>query len=254
MFARHAEEGSMGRFEGKVVLVTGSSSGIGEATARRFADEGATVVVNSSSSVEAGEAVAASLPSAAYVQADVSDPEASAALVQAVIDRFGRLDVLVNNAGVTEVISHADLDAVTDEVFRRIFEVNVLGTWRLTKLAIPHLKATGDGAVVNVTSIAGVRPTGSSIPYAVSKAALNHMTALLARVTGPEVRVNAVAPGLVRTPWTADWGFAHDAMKDAAPLARSAEPEDIASLVADVAASPYVTGQVVVADGGLTLN
>jgi ketoreductase RED2 len=184
----------------------------------------------------------------------VSDPEASAALVQAVIDRFGRLDVLVNNAGVTEVISHADLDAVTDEVFRRIFEVNVLGTWRLTKLAIPHLKATGDGAVVNVTSIAGVRPTGSSIPYAVSKAALNHMTALLARVTGPEVRVNAVAPGLVRTPWTADWGFAHDAMKDAAPLARSAEPEDIASLVADVAASPYVTGQVVVADGGLTLN
>lgn len=244
----------MGRFEGKVVLVTGSSSGIGEATVRAFAAEGATVVVNSSSSVEAGEAVAASLPSAAYVQADVRDPESSAALVDTVVERFGHLDVLVNNAGITKVISHDDLDAVTDDVFRDIFEVNVLGTWRLTRLAMPHLKATGDGAVVMVTSIAGVRPTGSSIPYATSKAALNHMTALLARVTGPEVRVNAVAPGLVRTPWTADWGFMHDAMKDAAPLGRSAEPEDIASLVVDLAASRYVTGQVVVADGGLTLN
>ena len=243
----------MGRFEGKVALVTGSSSGIGEATARAFAAEGATVVVNSSSSVEAGEAVAASLPSAAYVQADVSDADASAALIAAVVERFGHLDVLVNNAGITKVISHADLDAVTDEVFRDIFEVNVLGTWRLTRLAMPHLKATGDGAVVNITSIAGVRPTGSSIPYATSKAALNHMTALLARSPGPEVRVNAVAPGLVRTPWTADWGFMHDAMKDAAPLGRSAEPTDVASLVVDVAASPYLTGQVVVVDGGLSL-
>jgi ketoreductase RED2 len=243
----------MGRFEGKVALVTGSSSGIGEATARAFAAEGATVVVNSSSSVETGAAVAASLPAAAYVQADVRDPDASTALVEAVVDRFGHLDVLVNNAGITKVISHADLDAVTDEVFRDILEVNVLGTWRLTKLAMPHLKATGDGAVVNITSIAGVRPTGSSIPYAASKAALNHITALLARVTGPEVRVNAVAPGLVRTPWTADWGFMHDAMKGAAPLARSAEPTDVASVVLDVAAAAYMTGQVVVVDGGLTL-
>jgi ketoreductase RED2 len=243
----------MGRFEGKVVLVTGSSSGIGEATARRFDAEGASVVVNSSSSVEAGEAVAKSLASGTYAQADVSDAEACERLVQAAIDRFGRLDVLVNNAGVTEVIPHHDLDAVTDEVFRRIFEVNVLGTWRLTKLAMPHLKASGDGAVVNVTSIAGVRPMGSSIPYGASKAALNHITAFLGKVTGPEVRVNAVAPGLVRTPWTADWGF-HDLIKDVAPAGRSAEPEEIADVVADVAASRYLTGQVVVVDGGLTLT
>src|SRR5690606_37943239 len=140
----------------------------------------------------AGEALAAELPSASYVQADVADPAQAEALIATTVARHGRLDVLVNNAGTTQVIPHHDLDAVTDEVFRRIIDVNLFGTWQLTKLALPHLRATGDGAVVNVTSIAGVRPTGSSIPYAVSKAALNHLTVLLANVTGPEVRVNAV--------------------------------------------------------------
>ena len=164
----------MGRYDGKVVLVTGSSSGIGEAAARRFAEAGATVVVNSATSVEAGEAVAGSLPGASYFQADVSDAEAAAALIEHAVSRHGRLDVLVNNAGTTKVIPHHDLDAITDEVFRRIIDVNLFGTWQLTHLALPHLKATGDGSVVNVTSIAGLRATGSSIPYAVSKAALNH--------------------------------------------------------------------------------
>jgi ketoreductase RED2 len=130
----------------------------------------------------------------------------------------------------------------------------VLGTFRLIRLALPHLKATGDASVVNVSSVAGVRPTGSSVPYAVSKAALNHLTALLGNVTGPEVRVNAVAPGLVRTPWTADWGPVHDSMAQRAPLGRSGEPDDIASAVVDVASSPYITGQVVVVDGGFSLR
>jgi ketoreductase RED2 len=244
----------VGRFEDRVVLVTGSSSGIGAATARAFAAEGARVVVNSSSSVEAGEAVAAGLDGAAYVQGDVADPAGADALVAATVERFGRLDVLVNNAGRTRVISHADLDAVTDEVFREIFEVNVFGTFRLTRAALPHLRASGDGAVVNVSSVAGVRPTGSSIPYAVSKAALNHLTALLANVTGPEVRINAVAPGLVRTPWTEGWGPLHDAMATRVPAGRSGEPEDIAAVIVDVAAARYVTGQVVVADGGMSLR
>lgn len=244
----------MGTFEGRVVLVTGSSSGIGAATARRFADAGATVVVNSARSVEAGEALAAELPSASYVRADVADPAQAEALIATTVARHGRLDVLVNNAGTTQVIPHHDLDAVTDEVFRRIIDVNLFGTWQLTKLALPHLRTTGDGAVVNVTSIAGVRPTGSSIPYAVSKAALNHLTVLLANVTGPEVRVNAVAPGLVRTPWTQDWGPLHDLMETRAPLGRSAEPEDIAEVIVDVAGAAYLTGQVIVVDGGLTLR
>jgi ketoreductase RED2 len=242
------------RFDNKVVLVTGSSSGIGEACARAFAHEGARVVVNSSSSVQAGEAVAESLPGASYIQADVSSEDDCHSLIDRVIATHSRLDVLVNNAGVTKVIAHHDLDAVTDEVFRRILDVNVLGTWNLTRLAMPHLKASGDGAVVNITSVAGVRPTGSSIPYAVSKAALNHMTSLVANVVGPDVRVNAVAPGLVRTPWTADWGPLHDAMTTHTPLGRSAEPDDIAEVVIDVAAARYLTGQVVVVDGGMSLR
>jgi ketoreductase RED2 len=244
----------MSRFADQVVLVTGSSSGIGEAAARHFAAEDATVVVNSSSSVAAGEAVAASLPSASYVQADVADEDDCRRLLDTTIDRYGRLDVLVNNAGTTEVIPHADLDAATVDVFRKIFEVNVFGTWALTRLAMPMLRAGDGGAVVSVTSLAGVRPTGSSIPYAMSKAALNHMTALLANVVGPDVRVNAVAPGLVRTPWTRDWGPLHDAMTTRNPMQRSAEPDDIASVVVDVAASAYMTGQVVVVDGGLGLR
>ncbi len=248
----------MERFTGKVVVVTGSSSGIGEATARRFAAEGASVVVNSSRSVEAGQAVADQIGAdggrATYVRADVSDPDERAHLIEATLADHGQLDVLVNNAGVTRVIPHADLEAVTEEVFRRILDVNLIGTFELTKLALPHLRERGDAAVVNVTSMAGVRPTGSSVPYAVSKAALNHLTALLANVTGPEVRVNAVAPGLVRTPWTADWGPLHDQMAQRAPLGRSGEPDDIAAAVTDVAANRYLTGQVVVVDGGLSLR
>jgi ketoreductase RED2 len=242
------------RFEGQVVIVTGSSSGIGEATARLFDELGAHVVVNSSSSRQAGIDVASSLSGGLYVQADVSDATQSAALVEETIERFGRLDVLVNNAGFTQVIPHQDLDAVSDDLFRKILEVNVIGPFRLTKLALPHLRRDGGGSVVNVSSIAGVRPTGSCIPYATSKAALNHLTQLLANVSGPEVRVSAVAPGLVRTPWTDDWGPIHDAMETLAPLGRSGTPAEIASVIVDLSESSYLTGQVVLVDGGMSLR
>lgn len=242
------------RYEGKVALVTGSSSGIGEAIARRLSAEGAVVVINSATSVEAGAAVAASLDRASYVQADIGVEAECADLVESVVDRHGRLDVLVNNAGVTQVIPHGDLDAASPDVFREIFGVNVIGTWQLTRLAVPYLAAKGGGSIVNITSVAGVRPTGSSIPYAASKAAVNHLTVLLANVVGPEVRVNAVAPGLIRTPWTEAWGPLHEAMSDRAPLGRSGEPDEIAEVVADVAAARYLTGEVVVVDGGLTLR
>jgi ketoreductase RED2 len=244
----------MGRFEERVVLVTGSSSGIGEATAQAFGAEGAKVVVNSATSVDAGQKVAAALPDGHYVQGDIAAPGAPEALVAAAVERYGRLDVLVNNAGITRVIAHHDLDALTEDVWRDILEVNLLGTFRMTMAALPHLRAAGDAAVVNVSSIAGVRPTGSSIPYAVSKAALNHLTALLGNVTGPEVRINAVAPGLVRTPWTAGWGPLHDAMDQRVPAGRSGEPDDVAAVIVDLAASRYVTGQVVLVDGGMSLR
>jgi ketoreductase RED2 len=239
---------------GKVALVTGSSSGIGEAVARSLAAEGASVVVNSVSSVEAGERVAQELPDATYVQADVADEGSARGLVDAAVATYGRLDVLVNNAGTTVVIPHHDLEAASPDVWRRIFDVNVIGTWQVTVAALPHLRASGAGCVVNVTSLAGVRQTGSSIPYAASKAALNHVTRLLANVVGPDVRVNAVAPGLVDTPWTADWDTVREVVRSSAPLQRSGKPEDIADVVLGLVQSRYVTGQVVVADGGLGLR
>jgi ketoreductase RED2 len=244
----------LGELTGKVALVTGSSSGIGEEVAQSLAAEGASVVVNSATSVEAGQRVAVELPDATYVQADVSDEAAARALVDAAMATYGRLDVLVNNAGTTVVIPHHDLDAATPDVWRRIFDVNVVGTWQVTVAALPHLRATGAGSVVNVTSLAGVRQTGSSIPYAASKAALNHVTRLLANVVGPEVRVNAVAPGLVDTPWTEDWDTVREVVRSTAPLQRSGRPEDIAEVVVALVRSGYTTGQVVVVDGGLGLR
>ena len=244
----------MSALAGKVALVTGSSSGIGEAVARTLAAEGASVVVNSAPSVEAGERVAAELPDATYVQADVADEGAARGLVDAAVATYGRLDVLVNNAGTTVVIPHHDIEAATPDVWRRIFDVNVVGTWQVTVAALRHLRASGAGSVVNVTSLAGVRQTGSSIPYAASKAALNHVTRLLANVVGPEVRVNAVAPGLVDTPWTADWDAVREVVRSSAPLRRSGTPDDVAEVVLGLVRSAYTTGQVVVVDGGLGLR
>jgi ketoreductase RED2 len=244
----------VGRLEGKVAVITGSSSGIGEVTARLFDAEGASLVVNSRSSATAGERLASSLREALYVQADVGTAQGCEEIVGGAVERFGRIDVLVNNAGVTKVITHRDLDAVDDDLFRRILEVNVIGPFRLIRLAMPYLRASGDASVVNVSSVAGSRPTGSSVPYAVSKAALNHLTALLANVTGPEVRVNAVAPGLIRTPWTEDWTELHESMSSRAPLRRSGSAAEVAEVILDVATSRYVTGQVVAVDGGFSLR
>ncbi len=241
------------RFDGQVVLVTGSSSGIGASTARHISAQGATGVVNSSSSVEAGRAVAAEL-GATYLQADVSVEADCARMVEEVVAAHGRLDVLVNNAGTTAVIPHGDLDAATPDVWRRIFDVNVVGTWQLTVAAVPHLRASGRGQVVNVSSLAGSRPVGSSIPYACSKAAVSHMTRLLANTLGPDIRVNAVAPGLVDTPWTEDWTVVREFVRSQAPLQRAATPDDVAEVIVGLARSSYVTGEVVLVDGGLNLR
>ncbi len=244
----------MSELKGRVALVTGSSSGIGAAVATTLAERGASVVVNSASSVAAGQHLAADLPDATYVQADVSDPTSAERLVAAAVGRYGRLDILVNNAGTTAVIPHHDLDAATNEIWERILRVNVLGTWNVTKAAVPHLRAAGDGVVLNITSVAGVRPVGSSIPYAVSKAALNHLTALLANVLGPEIRVHAVAPGLIDTPWTTDWDALRETVREAAPLRRTGSPQDVADACVALIDARYATGQVLVVDGGMALR
>jgi ketoreductase RED2 len=238
---------------GKAVIVTGSSSGIGEAVARRLAALGAGVVVNSATSVQAGERVAAELPDAVYVQGDVGEPATAEALVQAARDRWDRLDGLVNNAGRTVPVPMPDIESVTPDHWDTVLRTNVVGTFLVTQAALPLLRASGDGWVVNVSSIAGVRQVGSSLPYAVSKAALNHLTTILAKHAGDGVRVNAVAPGLVDTPWTETWDAIREGVKAMAPLHRSASPDDIAEACLGLVAATYATGQVLVVDGGLTL-
>ena len=242
------------RFAGQVVLITGSSSGIGAATAHRFAAAGATVVVNSVTSVDAGRALADELGDATYVQADIADVADCARLVGRTVADHGRLDVLINNAGTTAVIPHNDLDAASPDIWRRIFETNVVGTWQLTVAAVPHLRSSGRGQVVNVSSLAGTRPVGSSIPYACSKAAVSHMTRLLANTLGPDIRVNAVAPGLVDTPWTEDWTVVREFVKAQAPMQRTATPDDVAEVIIGLARSTYVTGEVILIDGGIHLR
>jgi ketoreductase RED2 len=242
----------MPEFADRVAIVTGSSSGIGERTAQRLADLGAAVVVNSASSVEAGTALAESLSGdAIYVQADISVQDQAHRLIDTTIEHYGRLDYLINNAGWTTVVPHGDLDALTDEIFRKTFDVNVFGTWWVTKRAIPHLRESNDPCIVNVTSIAGVRPVGSSVVYAMTKAALNHMTVLLAKSYGP-IRVNAVAPGLVATPWTADWDAMHAGVAAMAPVPRSATPDDCAEAILAMLRNKYTSGEIFVVDGGLT--
>jgi ketoreductase RED2 len=237
---------------GHAVIITGSSSGIGAALARRLSALGAGIVVNSATSAEAGRQVAAELGDAVYVQGDVGDPGTAAALVDAAQRRWGRLDGLVNNAGRTIDVPLHDLAGVTVDHWDKVLRTNVIGTFLVSQAALPLLREAGDGWIVNITSLAGVRQTGSSLPYAVSKAALNHLTAIMAKFADG-VRVNAVAPGLVATPWTADWDDRKAGVERMAPLHSVGTPEQIADACIAVISATYATGQTFVVDGGLGL-
>jgi NAD(P)-dependent dehydrogenase (short-subunit alcohol dehydrogenase family) len=239
-----------------VALVTGSASGIGAGIARRLAADGMTVVVHSRVSREAGLRLAAEI-GGAYRQADLADENQCRALATGVIDEHRRLDVLVNNAGISWPIAHDDLSSVTASTWRQLLDVNLIAPWLLTSAALTALRSSprpGGGTVINITSHAGVRPKGSSIPYAATKAALNHTTRLLAAALGPDVRVNAVAPGLVDTPMTATWADAQRLWREQAPMGRAAQPGDVADLVSALVANTYITGEVILLDGGLNLR
>jgi ketoreductase RED2 len=238
---------------GQAVIVTGSSSGIGAAVARRLAGVGAGLVVNSASSVATGQQIAAELPDAVYVQGDVGDPATAAALVAAAEERWGRLDGVINNAGVTVDVPLHDIDAVTVEHWDKVLRTNLVGTFLVSQAALPLLRRADEGWIVNITSLAGIRQTGSSLPYAVSKAALNHLTTIMAKYAGDGVRVNAVAPGLVATPWTQTWDERKAGVELVAPLHRVATPEDIADACIGVIGARYATGQTFLVDGGLGL-
>jgi ketoreductase RED2 len=219
-----------------------------------LAAEGAAVVINAHTSRDQGEAVAAQLPQARFVQADVSEPHDAERLVAAAVDGWGRLDIVVNSAGWSSVVPFADLDAVTEELWERCMRVNLMGTWYVSRAAAPLLAAAEDGSITNVTSVAGIRASGSSIPYAVSKAAANHLTRLLARTLAPDVRVNAVAPGFIETPLTASMPAEfRERYEQTAALGRTGSPEEIASACLFLARSAYTTGEIAVVDGGLSV-
>ncbi|NBE92366.1 SDR family oxidoreductase [Nonomuraea sp. KC401] len=232
--------------------MTGSSSGIGEGIARALAADGFTVVVNSATSVDAGERLAAQLAEASYVQADIADPSDAVRLVETTVERHGRLDLLVNNAGVSRPVPHAELDAITADDWHRILGVNVVGTWQVSVAAVKVMEPGGQ--IINITSVGGSRPLGSSIPYSVSKAALDHLTRLLAKAVGPDVRVNAIAPGPLQTRLTSD-SLATRAARTVAmtPLGRLGQPSDVAAMVLALIKAPFVTGEVINVDGGINL-
>ncbi|MBM3648643.1 MAG: SDR family oxidoreductase [Alphaproteobacteria bacterium] len=242
----------------RVALITGSTSGIGAAIARRLARDGHVIALHSRRSADVGRRMAAELAGASYHQADLADEQAARMLVAAVIDRHGRLDVLINNAGEAIRIPHADLKAATPAVWRRMLDVNLVAPFLLVAEAEAALRRSAEGGrpacIVNIGTHAGARPKGASIPYAAAKAGLHHVTRLLALTLGPAIRVNGVAPGLVETPMGADWPEATALWRTRSPMRRPAKPEDIADLVAALVANDYVTGEIVIADGGLNLT
>jgi ketoreductase RED2 len=249
------EPRASGDLHGRVVLVTGSSRGIGAATARRFAAAGARVVVNSAGSSTAALALAAELPEAIARQADVSRAEEASALVEAAASAWGRLDTVINCAGFSRMIPFEDLQGADAELWRRCFDVNLMGVWNVTRAAAPLLRRAENASVVNVSSVGASTISGSSIPYSVSKAGAEHLTRLLARALAPEIRVNAVAPGFTRTAITdalpAEYVAAYERR---IPVGRGAEPEEIAEGCFQLACAPFATGTTLTLDGGVHVN
>jgi len=241
----------------KVALVTGSATGIGRAVAVRFARQGLAVAVNYSRSEREAEETLAEVKRhgvpALLCHGSVADEDAVRTMMARCRQELGGLDVLVNNAGTTHFIEHANLQALTNEVWEEILGVNLKGTFFCCREAMPLLEERA-GAIVNVTSVAGLQGHGSSIPYGASKAAVNYLTKALARAFAPRVRVNAVAPGPVLTRWLADHMDHVEKSMQITPMRRAATPDDIADAVVFLAlGTTLMTGQVLVVDGGRTM-
>ena len=242
---------------GKVALVTGGGTGLGKEISLQLARAGADVAINYTKSVADAEATASEIEAlgrrAMIVRADVSKEAEVKAMVEAVVKTLGGVDLLVNNAGYTIFADFRDLDAVAEEEWDRIMAVNVKGAFLVSRAAAPIMRARGAGAIVNVTSTAGVRAGGSSIPYSVSKAAENQLSRCLAISLAPEITVNAVAPGLMDTRWGRLWGDAHvENTGKGSPLGHLATLEEIAESVIFLLKNRSTSGQTFVLDGGRT--
>lgn len=247
-----------------VAVITGSATGIGAAAAVRLATQGHDVVINYSRSADAAHATAQACEQAGaralVQQADVAIDADCRRLAQATVDTFGRLDALVNSAGVTKLVPHHDLAGLSGDDFQRIYAVNCIGAFQMVRACEPHLRASGQGAVVNVSAIAALVGTGSSIAYVASKGALNAMSLSLARALGPQVRVNVVCPGLVESRWMRDLhGERYEGFKaeweTSNLLGSTATGEDVADAIAWlVTGARQVTGQVIALESGWMLG
>lgn len=244
------------KFKDKVVLVTGGGTGLGRAMCLQFAREGAAVVVNYSKSKERAREVVDKVEAmggqAVDIQADVSQDSQARQLIEQTVARFGRLDILINNAGWTRFIPHNELEELSEEVLENTWSVIVKGPLYCIRAAVPHLKKFGAGSIINITSSAAYTAMGSSLIYCAAKAALASITKSMARALAPEIRVNAIAPGFV------DTGFVNwspevlEYLQRKTRLGRPVVPEDIVDaavfLAADANAS---TGQTILVDGGM---
>ena len=248
----------------KVAIVTGSATGVGAATALSLASRGYNLLINFSKSETEAQASQAACQAAGadtlLVQGDVALDADCRRLAQAAVDRWGRIDALVNNAGITSFAGVANWEALDTATFERIYGVNVIGAFQMVRACVPQLKA-GGGSIVNVSSIAGALGIGSSVAYIASKGALNALTLHLARTLAPEVRVNAVCPGLITTRWFVD-GVGQDnadqiqaQYEKTVPLQTSCTAEDVAeAIVWLVDGARTTTGELLMLDGGMHLG
>ncbi|NEW06769.1 SDR family NAD(P)-dependent oxidoreductase [Paenibacillus sp. SYP-B3998] len=241
----------------KVALVTGGGTGIGRATSIALASRGAIVAVNYSRSKSEAEETVQWIRSeggrAVAVQANVSLDREVRGMVATVVEQLGTVDLLVNNASITQHILLDDLEGATEEIWDELYGVNVKGMFFCARAVAPFMKSNKQGSIVNVGSIAGLTGAGSSLPYAVSKAAVHGLTKSLARALAPEISVSSVAPGAVATRW---WEGREEQMNHLSPnllLKRIAQPEDIAKMICAMLEQESMTGQILTVDSGQTL-
>jgi len=247
-----------------VFIVTGSATGIGAACVLLLAAKGARVAINYTKSEKDAQETAGSCEAKGVetivVRADVSSDQDCRRIAHAALDKWGRIDGLINNAGVTKFAKHGDLDALDAADFQRIFGVNVIGPFQMVRAVVPAMQKQGAGAIVNISSIAGLTGMGSSVAYAASKGALNTMTLSLARALGPAIRVNAVCPGFVETRWlTGGLGGSYEGLKQnyetITPLKSVVYPEDVAdAAIWLLEGAGKVTGETILVDSGVHLG
>ena len=248
-----------------VCIVTGAGTGTGAACAIQLAKKGGRVLVNYSRSeneaLDVVEQCIAAGGDAVPAKGNVADDKDCRALAQTALDKWGRIDALINNAGITKFAAASDLDALDAEEFQSIYAVNVIGAYQMTRACAPAMKKQGSASIVNISSLSGVRGVGSSTAYVASKGALNAMTLALARALAPEIRVNAVCPGLIDTRWHSARFNAEDYEKFKAgyekvvPLEKAASPEDVAEVaIWLLEGAALVTGETILVDGGFHLG